>query len=84
MAEFKFLIDTNVVIGLEDAKAVDASVAELVRLCSEAGIGIFVDGANYDDVTRDTDAARRAITLSKLDKFQKLRALPDYSETQLA
>lgn len=32
MAGFKLLIDTNVVIGLEDAQPVQASLAELVRL----------------------------------------------------
>jgi hypothetical protein len=32
MNGFKFLVDTNVVIGLEDAQPVQASFAELVRL----------------------------------------------------
>jgi ribosomal protein S18 acetylase RimI-like enzyme len=84
MAGFKFLVDTNVVIGLEDAHAVDASFAELVRLCAEHGVGLFVDGANYDDVSRDPNETRRAITLSKLEKFQKLRGLPTYTESELA
>jgi ribosomal protein S18 acetylase RimI-like enzyme len=39
-------------------------------------VGIFVDEATYEDVYRDTDAKRRAITLSKLEKFQKLRGIP--------
>jgi GNAT superfamily N-acetyltransferase len=74
--DFKILIDTNIVIGLEDPRPVQASLAELVRLSNAHAIGLFVDGANYDDVARDKDAARRAITLSKLDKFQKLRGVP--------
>jgi transposase len=65
MNGFKLLIDTNVVIGLEDAQPVQASLAELVRLSGEHGIGLFVDGANYDDVARDKDETRRAVTLSK-------------------
>jgi hypothetical protein len=76
MNDFKLLIDTNVVIGLEDPQPVQASLAELVRLSSEHAVGLFVDGANYDDVTRDKDRARRAVTLSKLAKFQKLRDVP--------
>jgi hypothetical protein len=32
MSDFKLLIDTNVVISLEDAQPVQASLAELVRL----------------------------------------------------
>lgn len=76
MDGFKLLVDTNVVIGLEDAQPVQASLAELVRLSSEHAVGLFVDGANYDDVARDKDAGRRVVTLSKLNKFQRLRGVP--------
>jgi GNAT superfamily N-acetyltransferase len=76
MADFKLLVDTNVVIALEDPQPVEASLAELFRLCNEYSVGLFVDGANYDDVGRDRDDHRRQVTLSKLDKFQKLRGIP--------
>jgi hypothetical protein len=72
-----------VVIGLEDAQPVQASLAELVRLSGEHGIGLFVDGANYDDVARDKDETRRAVTLSKLAKFQQLRGIPLPAESGL-
>lgn len=84
MSDFKLLIDTNVVIGLEDPQPVQASLAELVRLTSEFTVGLFVHGANYDDVTRDKDDTRRQVTLSKLDKFQKLRNAPIPDTAQLA
>ena len=83
MNGFKLLIDTNVVIGLEDAEPVQVSLAELVRLSGEHGIGLFVDGANYDDVARDKDERRRTITLSKLAKFQQLRGIPVSAESEL-
>ena len=83
MNGFKILIDTNVVIGLEDAHPVQASLAELVRLSGEHGIGLFVDGANYDDVARDKDERRRAVTLSKLAKFQQLRGVPLLADSHL-
>jgi hypothetical protein len=83
MNGFKLLIDTNVVIGLEDALPVQASLAELVRVSGEHGIGLFVDGANYDDVARDKDETRRAVTLSKLAKFQQLRGIPLPAESVL-
>jgi hypothetical protein len=76
MAGFKLLVDTNIVIALEDPQPVEASLAELVRLCNEYSVGIFVDEATYEDVYRDEDTARRAFTLSKLEKFQKLRGIP--------
>jgi hypothetical protein len=83
MNGFKLLIDTNVVIGLEDAKPVQASLAELVRLSGEYGVGLFVDGANHDDVARDKNENRRAVTLSKLAKFQQLRGVPTPDDTKL-
>jgi hypothetical protein len=55
----------------------------LVRLSGEHGIGLFVDGANYDDVARDTDQKRRTITVSKLAKFQQLRDVPIPDESKL-
>ena len=76
MVGFKLLVDTNIVIALEDPQPVEAPLAELVRLCNEYSVGIFVDGATFDDVARDTDLRRRAVTLSKLEKFQKLRGVP--------
>jgi hypothetical protein len=83
MADFKLLVDTNIVIALEDPQPVEASLAELVRLCSEHAVGIFVDEATFDDVQRDPNAARRALTLSKLEKFQRLRGIPIPSDASL-
>ena len=72
------------VIGLEDDKPVQASLAELARLSNEHSVGLFVDeGATYDDVERDRDAARRAVTLSKLAKFQQLRGVPIPNDAEL-
>ncbi len=76
MSEFKFLIDTNIVIGLEDNKPIAKSFSEFSRRCAESGITLYVHQANYDDVSRDPDVLRRKVTLSKLDKFAKLAAVP--------
>src|SRR5215470_16984923 len=61
MSVFKFLIDTNIVIGLEDNRPVDVGLTELVRRCS----------AN-------------AITLSKLDKFERLKGIVYPDDAELA
>src|SRR6266481_5008976 len=84
MNHFKLLIDTNVVIGLEDFQPVQLSLAELVRLSNQYGVGLFVDGANYDDVARDNNTARRVVTQSKLAKFQRLRGVPVPDDVGLA
>ncbi len=75
MNSIKLLIDTNVVIGLEDAKEVGPAFAELSRKCGEQHIDLFVHEASYQDVSRDPDTQRRAVTLSKLQKFQQLRGI---------
>jgi hypothetical protein len=57
MSGFKLLVDTNVIIGLEDPQPVQKSLADLVRIAAQYNVGLFVDGANYDDVSRDQDDA---------------------------
>lgn len=84
MSAFKFLIDTNVVIGLEDNHLVDPGLTELNRRCSANGVRLFVDAAVDDDIQRDTDAVRRSVTLSKLERFERLRGITYPDEAELA
>ena len=84
MSAFKFLIDTNIVIGLEDNRPVDAELTELTRRCSAAGVRLFVDVAVDDDIQRDRDLARRVVTQSKLDKFERLRGIRYPNDAELA
>ncbi|WP_454762323.1 GNAT family N-acetyltransferase [Caulobacter segnis] len=79
MSAFKLLIDTNVFIGLEDPKRVDPALAEISRKCGQYTVGVFVHEAALADIARDKDTARREISLSKVAKFQELKApkLPD-------
>lgn len=84
MNEFKFLIDTNIVIGLEDNRPVDAGLTELTRRCSASGVRLFVDAAVDDDIRRDRDLARRMVTQSKLEKFERLRGIKYPDDAELA
>ena len=65
----KILIDTNIIIGLEDNKAVQAIYSQLNRVCGENGIQIFVHESSYEDINQDADEERRIISLSKLEKY---------------
>jgi len=67
-----YLIDTNVIIGLEDNHTVQPAFASLISIASKHKVDIFVHEAARDDICRDRDVARRQISLSKLDKFQTL------------
>ncbi len=73
MSTQAYLIDTNIVIGLEGNHAVQPAFAELTAIAARHKIDILVHEAARDDVARDRDAARRDISLSKISKFQILK-----------
>ena len=84
MSTQTYLIDTNVIIGLEDNHTVQPAFAALHSVAARHGIGIFVHEAARDDIARDRDEARRRISLSKLDKFQTLSKVRGLTEATLA
>lgn len=84
MSAPKYLIDTNVFIGLEDPREVTAELASLTQLAAKHGVGVFVHEAARDDLARDADARRRQISLSKVSKFPLIRKVRGLTENQLA
>lgn len=72
MSHQSYLIDTNIIIGLEDNHQVKPAYAEFSRLAAKHNVSVFVHEAARDDIYRDKDAKRRGISLSKLKKFQTL------------
>lgn len=83
MSRQVYLIDTNVVIGLEDNHPVVPVLADLISLASKHQIGVFVHEAARDDIRRDKDAKRRKISLSKLRKFQILSKVTGLAPEEL-
>jgi GNAT superfamily N-acetyltransferase len=77
MSGRKLLIDTNVFIGLEDEREVAPEFATLQALCAQHGVRIFVHERAADDIGRDRTAKRRAISLSKIQKFEQLRRVSE-------
>ena len=67
-----YLIDTNIVIELEDNHPVNPVFSTFANLAAIYGAQILIHEAAYDDVNRDADLMRRRISLSKLEKFGKL------------
>lgn len=84
MSPPRYLIDTNVFIGLEDDREIHPNFSSLVNLTSTHKIGIFIHEAAKDDIARDNDQARRRISLSKLEKFQTLSKVRDLTADQLS
>lgn len=83
----RILIDTNVVIPLEDSSTVLAdSLSKLTRLAHDNGHQLLVHSASYDDIKRDANASRRAISLSRVKKYSTLPdapVLPDAERDRL-
>jgi rRNA-processing protein FCF1 len=83
MAGQSILIDTNIVIRLEDDRPVIEELSRLLSRCAELNVRVYVHEASRDDISRDVDARRRAITLSKLDKFPMLTGIPSSTRSEL-
>ena len=83
MSTQTYLIDTNVIIGLEDHHTVQPAFAALLSIAAKHKEDVMVHEAARDDIQRDKDAARRTISLSKLEKFQLLRKVRGLSQAEL-
>lgn len=81
----RILIDTNIVIPLEDStKVLGESLSNLVRLASENGHQLLAHPSSYDDIGRDPDLRRREISLSRLRKYSTLQDPPKPNTTELS
>ena len=83
MTSQTYLIDTNVIIGLEDNHTVDPAFATLQRLAARHDATIYVHEAAQDDINQDRNSVRRGVSLSKLKKFQTLSKVRGLTESQL-
>lgn len=83
MSTQTYLIDTNVIIGLEDHRTVQPAFAALLSIAAKHKVDIMVHEAARDDIQRDRDIARRDISLSKLEKFQLLRKVRGLEREEL-
>ncbi|MDI4633140.1 N-acetyltransferase [Pelomonas sp. V22] len=69
----RFLLDTNVVIPLQDPQQVLAdSLANFVRLAGAGGHQLLCHPANVRDFQRDPDVDRRKRNLHRLRQFEQL------------
>jgi hypothetical protein len=83
MSTQTYLIDTNVIIGLEDHHTVQPAFAALLSIAAKHKVDILVHEAARDDIQRDKNATRRNISLSKLEKFQLLRKVRGLESAEL-
>lgn len=83
MSETRILIDTNVLIALEDPGAVEPIVAEFSRRCQEEGIAIHVHPASLVDFNRDKNSSRLRESISRHAKFPVLDDIPRPKQSEL-
>jgi predicted nucleic acid-binding protein len=81
----RILIDTNVVIPLEDSSRVlEESLSKLVRLASENSHQLLAHPSSHDDIARDPDKKRREISLSRIRKYSILADPPKPTAAELS
>lgn len=79
----RILLDTNVVIPLEDSSGVLAdSLSRLSRLANENGHQLLIHPASLDDINRDGDVTRREISLSRVKKYSLLNTPPKLNDIE--
>ncbi|WP_447985585.1 GNAT family N-acetyltransferase [Nitrospira sp. Nam74] len=69
----QILLDTNIIIPLEDsARVLNDSLANLFRISTQHGHRLIVHPASYRDIERDRNLQRREISLSRITKYTTL------------
>ena len=84
MNQQSYLIDTNILIGLEDDHTVEVAYSSFHALALTHKVGVYVHEAAKDDIARDGNARRRQISLSKIAKYQLVKKQHGLTEVDLA
>ncbi len=80
----RILIDTNIIIPLEDSsKILSNSLSELIRLASDNGHQILVHPKSSEDIKRDKKEDRKKSILSRLKKYMLLEDSPLFSKNEI-
>lgn len=77
------LLDTNIIIPLEDtSRVLDTSFAELRRLAVEQQHCLYVHPMQIADINRDKNQERKTIVLSRLNQYSKIDNPPVLSDEE--
>lgn len=79
----RILLDTNVLISLEDPTVVPIPVADMARLAAAGNCQLIYHPKTRDDVERDRDKDRRQHFLSKVSKYAPLDHPPEITDDWL-
>lgn len=75
----RILLDTNILIPLEDVKVLQSNIANLTQLAGKHQCTLLCHPSSLQDIQRDKNQARRELILSKVKKYVILEppGLPD-------
>lgn len=68
----RILIDTNILIHLEDHKVISDTFAKFYQLAHSNKCDLYYHPACLQDIRKDNDTDRRSITLSKFNKYTQM------------
>ncbi len=68
----RILIDTNILINLEDNKVLNRVFTRFINQAYTNKCEVMIHGACLEDIHRDKNETRKQIILSKLDKYPKI------------
>ena len=75
------LLDTNIIIPLEDtSRILDSSFAEMRRLAAEQQHCLYVHPMQVEDINRDKNTERKQIVLSRLNQYSRIDNPPILTE----
>jgi predicted nucleic acid-binding protein/L-amino acid N-acyltransferase YncA len=84
MSQLKLLIDTNILIAAEDPGSLDPRIASLFRQCTTNNVSINIEDSSFQDLEHDLDANRRTTTISRAQRFARLKGIHHRTDAELA
>ena len=77
------LLDTNIIIPLEDtSRILDSSFAELRKLSVEQSHCLYIHPMQLEDINRDKNQERRKIVFSRLKQYSQIENPPILSDQE--
>ncbi len=81
----KVLLDTNILIPLEDTRQLlSKNLADIKRVGSEVGVKFYIHPIQEQDINRDKFLQRRKLLLSRIKQYILLPSPPEFSSEEKA
>ncbi len=72
----KIILDTNILIHIEDPKELSKNLQDLLKIFREHGHQIFIHPASLRDIDNDQNKSRKKVILSKLNGYPLIESPP--------